>query len=53
MGDGVKEALFVQGMVELLVPAENLSGIRVLKDNAGAIALADNVRRSRLVGGRM
>ena len=42
MGDGVKEALFVQGMVEFLVPAEKLSGIRVLEDNAGAIALADN-----------
>ena len=36
--DEVKVALFVQGMVEFLVPAEKLSGIRVLEDNAGAFA---------------
>ena len=29
-------------MVEFFVSAEKLSGIRVLEDNAGAIALADN-----------
>ena len=46
MGGEVKEALFVQGMVEFLVPAEKLSGIRVLEDNAGAIALADNPNSS-------
>ena len=32
----------MQEMVELFVPAEKLSGTRVLEDNAGAIALADN-----------
>ena len=42
MGDGVKEALFVHGMLEFLSPGKKLKGIRMLEDNGGAIALAEN-----------
>ena len=42
MGDGVKEALFVHGVLEFLSPGKKLRGIRVLEDNEGAIALAEN-----------
>ena len=34
IGDGMKE-VFMQGMIEFLVPTEKLSGIRVLEDNGG------------------
>ena len=42
MGDGVKEALFVHGVLEFLSPGKKLRGIRVLEDNEGAITLAEN-----------
>ena len=42
MGDGVKEALFVNGMLEFLRPSEKLGKIQVREDNEGAIALAEN-----------
>lgn len=42
MGDGVKEALLVNGILEFLKPSEELSEIQVFEDNEGAIALADN-----------
>ena len=42
MGDGVKEALFVNGMLEFLRPSEKLGKIQVHEDNEGAIALAEN-----------
>ena len=42
MGDGVKEALFVHGVLEFLSRGKNLKGIRVLEDDEGAIALAEN-----------
>ncbi|CAB1115195.1 unnamed protein product [Ectocarpus sp. CCAP 1310/34] len=42
MGDGVKEALFEDGMLQFLRPSEKSREIKVLEDNEGAIALADN-----------
>ncbi|CAB1110657.1 unnamed protein product [Ectocarpus sp. CCAP 1310/34] len=42
MGDGVKEALFVDGMLQLLRLSEKSRENKVLEDNEGAIALADN-----------
>lgn len=42
MGDGEKEALFVHGIMGFLSPGKKLNGIRVLEDNEGAIALAEN-----------
>ena len=42
MGDGVKEALFVRGVLSFLVPDHKLGGITVLEDNEGAKALAEN-----------
>ena len=40
MGDGVKEALFVNGMLQFLRPSRKPHKINVLEDNEGAIALA-------------
>ena len=42
MGDGVKEALFVNGMLQFLRPSVEPRKIEVLEDNEGAIALAEN-----------
>ena len=42
MGDGVKEALFVNGMLQYLRPSAKPRKIDVLEDNEGAIALAEN-----------
>ena len=42
IGDGVKEALFVNGMLQFLRPSRKPRKIDVLEDNAGAIALAEN-----------
>ena len=42
MGDGVKEALFVNGMLQFLRPSAKPRKIDVLEDNEGAIALAEN-----------
>ncbi|CAB1120053.1 unnamed protein product [Ectocarpus sp. CCAP 1310/34] len=42
MGDGVKEALFVNGMLQFLRPSVKPRKIDVLEDNEGAIALAEN-----------
>ena len=42
MGDGVKEALFVNGLLQFLRPSGEPRKIEVLEDNEGAIALADN-----------
>ncbi|CAB1112078.1 unnamed protein product [Ectocarpus sp. CCAP 1310/34] len=42
MGDGVKEALFVKGMLEFLRPSDRIGKIQVREDNEGAIALAEN-----------
>ena len=46
MGDGVKEALFVNGMLQFLRPSVEPRKIGVLEDNEGAIALAENPLRS-------
>ena len=42
MGDGVKEALFVNGMLQFLRPGRKPRKIDVFEDNEGAIALAEN-----------
>ena len=42
MGDGVKEALFVNGMLQFLRPRRKPRNIDVLEDNEGAITLAEN-----------
>ena len=42
MGDGAKEALFVNGMLQFLRPSRKPRKIDVLKGNKGAIALAEN-----------
>ena len=42
MGDGVKEALFVNGMLQFLRPSKKPRKIDVREDNSGAIALAEN-----------
>ena len=42
MGDGVKEALFIDGVVGFLFDDWKAEAIRVLEDNEGAIALAKN-----------
>ncbi|CAB1109885.1 unnamed protein product [Ectocarpus sp. CCAP 1310/34] len=46
MGDGVKEARFVNGMLEFLRPSEKLGNIQVREDNEGATALAENPHSS-------
>ena len=40
MGDGVKEALFIDGVVDFLFADMKAETIRVLEDNEGAIASA-------------
>ena len=42
MGDGVKEALFVNGMLQFLRPSRKPRKIDVFDDKEGAIALAEN-----------
>ena len=42
MGDGVKEALFVNGMLQFLRPSVEPPKIEVREDNKGAPALAEN-----------
>ena len=42
MGDGVKEALFVNGMLQFLRPSRKPRKIDILKDNEEAIAFAEN-----------
>ena len=42
MGDGVKEALFVNGILQFLRPSVESRKIEVPEDNEGAIALAEN-----------
>lgn len=42
MGDGVKEALFVNGVLAFMMPNKDLEGIMVLENKEGAIALAEN-----------
>ena len=42
MGDGVKEALFVNGMLQFLRPSRKPRKIDFFEDNEGAIALAEN-----------
>ena len=46
MGDGVKEALFIRGIIEFLSPGKELGSIRVFEDSEGAIALAENPKSS-------
>ena len=47
MGDGVKEALFVNGMLQFLRPSRKPGEIDALEDNEGAIALPENPLSSR------
>ena len=42
MGDGVKEALFVNGMLQFLKPSRKPRKMDVFEDNEGAITLAEN-----------
>ena len=42
MGDGVKEALFVNGMLQFLRTSREPRKIDVLEDNEEAIVLAEN-----------
>ena len=42
MGDGVKEALFLNGMLQFLRPSRKPREIDVIEDNEEAFALADN-----------
>ena len=42
MGDGVKEALFVNGMLQFLKPSRKPRKIDFLEDNEGAMALAED-----------
>ena len=42
MGDGVKKALFVNGMLQFLRPSRKPCKIDVLEDNEGAIAFSEN-----------
>ena len=46
MGVGVKEALFVNGMLQFLRPSRKPRKIDVLENNEGAIALADDALSS-------
>ena len=46
MGDGVKEALFMNGLLVFLRPSDKIGKIQVLEDNEGAIALAENALSS-------
>ena len=42
LGDGVKEALFVKGVLSFIIPSISENCIKVLVDNDGAISLANN-----------
>ena len=46
MADGVKEALYVRGVLVLLIPSLESPSIGVFEDNKGAIDLAKNPLRS-------
>eukprot|EP00752_Nemacystus_decipiens_P011252 g10000.t1 len=41
-GEGVKEALFMRGVLSFMAPETNGAKIRVLEDNEGALALVQN-----------
>ena len=41
-GDGVKEALFVKGVISFIIPSISENSIKVSVDNDGAISLANN-----------
>ena len=42
MADGVKEALYVRGILKFFMPSVESKGIGVFEDNKGAIDLAEN-----------
>ena len=42
LGDGVKEALFVKGVISFIIPSISENCIKVFVDNDGAISLANN-----------
>ena len=42
LGDGVKEGLFVEGVLSFIIPSISENCIKVLVDNDGAISLANN-----------
>ena len=42
LGDGVKEALFVKGVLSFIIPSISENCIKVFVDNDGAISLANN-----------
>lgn len=42
MGYGVKEAMFMRGVLTFLVPDHKFEHIKVFEDNEGAEALAEN-----------
>ena len=42
LGDGVKEALFVKGVLSFIIPSISENCIKVFVDNDGAISLAKN-----------
>ena len=42
LGDGVKEALFVNGALSFIIPSISKNCIKVFVDNDGAISLANN-----------
>ena len=46
MGDGVKEALFVNGMLQFSKPSKRTRKIDVLEEKEGAIAVAENLLSS-------
>ena len=46
MGECVKEALFIRGVLEFLIPYTAFRPVKIYEDNQGAIHLADNPMRS-------
>ena len=42
LGDGVKEALLVKGVLSFIIPSISENCIKVFVDNGGAISLANN-----------
>ena len=46
LGDGVKEALFVKGVLSFIIPSISENCIKVFVDNDGTISLANNPRSS-------
>ena len=46
LGDGVKEALFVKGVLPFIIPSISENCIKVFVDNDGAISLANNLLSS-------